>query len=892
MFKETLGKFRIVKWLGGGEFSDVFLAVDTYIDKEFALKIPRQRAKDIEMIKREAKVLASLEHPNIVRFYSIEEIDGRVVLVMEYVEGDSLRSYLDRFKKLSVDEAISITLKILDGVGYAHRMGILHRDLKPENILITKDGRIKITDFGLARIKTELSMSLSVAGTPFYMSPEAWKGEFDVRSDIYSIGVMLYEMLEGRVPYTADSFEQMRNKILRGRLKKIRGIPPFLWFALKKALAKNKEERFKDTVEFVKALQKGGYTLEITSVLPDPAKRSVILDGLEPSQREAVVSGDGVVVVMGSAGTGKTYTLARRIAYLVKEKGVRPEKILAITFTGKAASNLKTEVASLIGELATRKLWAGTFHSMAMRIFLRGAERLGFDEENITVIAPEDAQAIIENLAGKSAKGVKRAIEKAKTNLISPDEYRKLAKTPWEKRVANVYANYQNFLTTRNMVDYGDIILYAVKVLEEFDDIREEFTSKFEYILVDEFQDIDPAQFKLITILAEKHKNLFLVGDDDQTIYSFRGADPSFIRNLEAIYGDIVKRFYLTTSFRVPQRILDAAERVISFNRERVTKPMISKSKVEGSIILKEAMSEEEEAEWVAETIKKEVEAGLQFEDISVIYRVNAYSRYFEEAFIRKEIPYNLQTEGGFYEREEIRSILGIIKLVLNEPEEHDIFLIARRIMDLSSRLAKYVAKKYIGKRTGMRLREEEKEEASSVLHLLTQFKKNFDADTLRETAPLEVIDDFFELTGYMTRLERARSSSRIQERENVVEFLEFVSAYRSGEHKRLLNDVVMLRKLGVEAQSQRGVRLMTVHQAKGLEFPCVFVVGLYEGRFPLLSKYGKDSDIEEERRLFYVAITRSQGKLYLSYPKYRYGRFRNEPSVFISEMFLQPGED
>ncbi len=888
MFRETLGKFRIIKWLGGGQFSDVFLAIDTYIDKEFALKIPRQRAKDIEMIKKEAKVLASLEHPNIVRFYSIEEVDGRVILVMEYVEGSSLRSYLDRFKKLSIDEALSITMSILEGVGYAHRRGILHRDLKPENILITEDGKVKITDFGLAKIKTELSMSLSVAGTPVYMSPEAWKGEFDARSDIYSVGVMLYEMLQGQVPYVADSFEQMRSKILHGRLKKIRGIPPDLWFTIKKALARNSEDRFQDTTEFIRSLKKSGYTLEITSVLPDTGTKSNILSGLEPVQKEAVLNGDGIVVLIGSAGTGKTFTIARRIAYLVKEKGIPPEKILAITFTGKAASNLKMEIAALLGELYTKKLWAGTFHGMAMRIFLRGAERLGFEEDTLTIISPEDAQSVIENLAGRGAKGIKRAIERAKTNLIGPEDYRKLAKSTWEKRVSLVYTSYQNFLTSRNMVDYGDIILYAVKVLEEFDDIREEFTEKFEYILVDEFQDVDPAQFKLLTILAERHRNLFLVGDDDQSIYGFRGADPSFIRDLENIYGEDVKRFYLTTSFRVPQKILEAAERLISFNKERVRKTMISKSKTIGSIILKETAGEAEEAEWVAETIKKEVEGGLQFDDISVIYRVNAYSRYFEEAFMKKEIPYNLQTEGGFYEREEIRSILGIIKLVLNEAEEHDIFLIARRILDMPVKLSRKVAKKYTGKRTRITLTDEERQEVESAIDLLNRFRKSYDENLLKGMTPYEVVDSFFELTGYLDRLERARSSSKIQERENVVEFLEFVSSYRGGEHKRLLNDVVMLRKLGIESQSQRGVRLMTVHQAKGLEFPCVFVVGLYEGRFPLLSKYGKDSDIEEERRLFYVAITRSQGKLYLSYPKFRYGKFRNEPSVFISEMFLQ----
>ncbi len=809
---------------------------------------------------------------------------------MEYVEGESLRSYMDRLRKVGMEKAVSIVEMILQGVGYAHRKGILHRDLKPENILLTDDGKVKITDFGLARIKTGLSLSLSVAGTPVYMSPEAWKGEYDKRSDIYSIGVILYEMLSGRLPYEGESFEELRQRILHGKLRKIRGLSPDLWFLIQKAMARRPEDRFQSCEEFINALKKSGYMLEISGLLEDRAKKSEILSGLTPAQEEAVLDGDGVVLIIGSAGTGKTYTLARRVAYLIKEKHVKPENILAITFTGKAAYNLKMEVASLLGELVTRKLWAGTFHQMALRIFLSGADRLGFREEDLVIISPEDALSIIENLSSSGrAKGIKRAIDRAKTNLIGPEDYRRLAKTSWEKRIAAVYTSYQNLLMSRNMVDYGDILMYAVKVLEEFEDIRDEFTSRFRYILVDEFQDIDPAQFRLLMILSEKHGNLFLTGDDDQSIYGFRGANPEFIKELERYYEGKVKRFYLTTSFRVPQRILETAERLISFNKKRVKKPMVSMAKTEGVILLKEATSEEEEASWVAKTIKEEVEKGLQYDDISVIYRVNAYSRYFEETFMREDIPYNLQSEGGFYEREEIRSIIGILKLAEKNASYDDVELIARRFIGLSGKTSRYVASKFTGRRTKIRLSMEEKENADSAISVLKQFAKSYDEKLLSELTPLEVVESFLEQFGYFERLERARSSARIQERENVLEFLEFIGRYKRGEHRKLQNDVALLRTLGIESQSQRGVKLMTVHQAKGLEFPCVFVVGLYEGRFPLLSRYGKDEDIEEERRLFYVAITRSQDKLYLSYPKFRYGRYRNEPSIFISEMFLKP---
>ncbi len=890
MLKQKLGRFEIKEWIGGGQFSDVYLAIDTIIDKEFALKIPRQRAKEIDMLKQEAKILASLEHPNIVRFYSIEEFVDRIVLVMEYIRGQSLKSYLERERRISVDRSLSIIKMVLEGVGYAHRQGILHRDIKPENILITDEGKVKITDFGLAKIKSELSMSLSVAGTPLYMSPEAWKGEYDKRSDIYSIGAILYEMLSGMPPYEGASFEELRHKILHGKLRKIRGIPPNLWIAIEKALAKDPGVRFRSCEDFYRALGSGGYMLEINDLVTDEGKKSEILSGLTPVQREAVKSGNGIIIVLGSAGTGKTYTLARRIAYLIKEKKVEPENILAITFTGKAAENLKLEVSSLVGELLTKKLWIGTFHQMAMRIFLSAADRLGFDEENLTIISPEDALSIIDSLSsGGKAKSIKRAIDRAKTNLIGPEEYRRFAKSSWEMHIASVYTSYQNLLRSKNMVDYGDILMYAVLVLEEFDDIRDEFTKRFKHILVDEFQDIDPAQFRLIVILSEKHKQLFLVGDDDQSIYGFRGANPEFIKELEKFYPTRVKRFYLNTSFRVPQRVIDAAERLISYNKKRIKKPMVSVSSTEGSIQLKEVNSEEEEASWVAETIKKEVESGLQYDDISVIYRVNAYSRYFEEVFMRRDIPYNLKTEGGFYEREEIRALIGILKLAEKSASFSDIELITKRIMDASQKVSRYVASKITGKRTNMRLSGMEKEHAESILKYLKKFLRSYDEHKIKDLRPLEIVDNFLEDTGYLGRLERSRSSAKLQERENVLEFLEFMTRYKTGEHKKLENDVSLLRKLGIEAQSERGVRLMTVHQAKGLEFPCVFVVGLYEGRFPLLSAFGNEDNLEEERRLFYVAITRTQDKLYLSYPKFRHHKYRNEPSLFITELFMKP---
>lgn len=893
MLNERLGKFKIVRWIGGGQFADVYLAVDTLLEKEFAIKISRQRPRDIEMLKQEARVLASLEHPNIVRFYSIEEIEDKIVLVMEYIEGESLRSFLNRVRKVSVDEAISIISMVLEGVGKAHRSGFLHRDIKPENILLTREKKVKIADFGLAKIKAGFSLSMSVAGTPVYMSPEAWKGEYGKKSDIYSIGVILYEMLSGYLPYEAESFEELRQKILHGKLKKIRGLPPELWVAIKKSMSKRPEDRFQTCEEFARSLKRSGYMLEFSGLLEHRTRKSSIISGLLPVQEEAILNGEGIVLLIGGAGTGKTFTLARRIAYLLKEKGVAPENILAITFTGKAAGNLKMEIASLLGELVTKKLWAGTFHEIAMKIFLSAADRLGFNEEEIAIISPEDSISIIGGLASSNkAKAIKRSIDRAKSNLIDPETYRKLANTNWEKTVSSIYASYQNILKSKNMVDYGDIILFAVKVLEEFEDIREEFVTKFKYILVDEFQDIDPAQFRLILILSERHGNLFLTGDDDQSIYSFRGASSEFIKNIEKYYEDKVKRFYLTTSFRIPQRVVEAAERLISFNQNRVQKTIISKSPVQGTILLKEVENEFQEANWVAKTIKQVVEEGISYDDISVIYRVNAYSRHFEEVFGKEDIPYNLQNEGGFYEREEIRSILGILKIAEKSATYDVVELVCRRILNLPQKLSKYVAYKFVGKKSRISLSYDEQEKADSALEILEHFAKSYDEKLLSEFVPLEIVEGFMEMFGYFERLERARSFARIQERENVYEFLEFMSKYKRGEQRKLQNDVALLRSLGVESRSERGVKLMTVHQAKGLEFPCVFIVGLYEGRFPLLSKYGKKEDIEEERRLFYVAITRTQDRLYLSYPRYRYGKYRNEPSIFISEMFLKAADN
>ncbi len=888
------GKYRVEKWIGGGAFADVFLVYDTIVQKRFAIKVSRQRQKEMDMLLHEARLLASLEHPNIVRFYNAEIIDGRLILVVEYVEGVSLRKLIEDEAPFELHRAVGIFFQMLDALSYAHSRGVLHRDIKPENILLTDRGVVKITDFGLGTLFSGESLSLSVAGTPLYMPPEAWKGKYSRETDIWAAAAVFYEMLAGRPPFFDESLDGLRSKIARSRLRRIPNLRHEIMDVIRKALNARPEKRFSTASEFKKALMLVFQSPEIPIASPVGVKKreSPVLKGLTGEQKDAVTTDAMAVLVIGSAGTGKTTTLAHRIAYLIREKKVPADRVIAVTFTGKAAVELKNRVVHMIGEGLTRQLWTGTFHLLGQRIIAYGANRLGLPED-FTVIGRDESLRIASKLIGElnynRLKGLMREISLAKSRLISPEVYKEKAKGRWQSIVAKLYEKYEAYKMEHGLIDYDDMISLAVKLLSSHRDIKDMFLDRFDHIVVDEFQDINHAQYELIKALSidvggQQRTAIFATGDDDQSIFGFRGASSQYMTRLKVDYPHLVE-FKLTHNFRLPAEIISLAENLIAHNARRLTKIVVPhyQRSVDKPVLFYAASDETDEALYVATRIMEEHERGIEFDDMAVIMRMNSYSRAFEEIFAGKGIPFNIVGGGGFWDRQEVREAVEVVKLLVGEASGKVLRGALSRFLGFS-RSESAAALKYFD-RTGKPTFSSKLSEPN--LNLL---KKLWDMIVDRRSeldvvSPADFLRDVFSLTGYLDRLENASGRSKELEHRYITELLDIAESFGPGGVKQFISHVAVARELSLQTLSTGGVQLMSIHSAKGLEFSVVFLVGMAEGIFPSNRSIADPVQLEEERRLCFVGITRALDRLYITYPKNRFRRYQ-EPSRFIYEMY------
>lgn len=839
MLLKKLGKYEIIDWLGGGRFGDVFLARDTILEKEFALKISRMRKEEITMLKDEAKLLASLNHPNIVRFYNIDFIENKFVLVMEYIKGKTLRDVISD-QGMEISLFTSIAVQILEALDYAHKNNVLHRDIKPENILLTEEKKkqlVKVTDFGLARfIKTD-SISASTAGTPIYMSPEVWSGNFDKKSDIWSVGAVFYELLTGAPPYLADNLNTLRRKIEKQQFTNPRvlrsGIPQYLEDAVVQCLNTNPASR-PSCKELLQKITKKSKAIKIEAefVVPQKERKSFILT---PDQKEVLEALDRRILLLGQAGCGKTTTLIYAVAELIK-KGVPPSKILVCTFTNKAANDVKTRLQS-VENFSAYELWVGTFHNLALRILRRDAERLDIDSD-FSIEQPKKIFTAMKLNTGKyRSNAIIKFIEILKSKGITPEKFK--PKGNWEEYCCKVYKQYQDYLRKNSILDYDDLILYAIKLLEEYDDIREYYNNRFEYIFVDELQDINPAQYRFIFLLCRD--KFFFTGDGDQAIYGWRGADPALIYKIPKDFEN-VKIFNLTRSFRLPQSIIELANNMMLRTATAVS------TAESGEALVYAAKSEKDEANYIVREIKVLRKEKFRFQDIAVLYRMNYISRVYEEAFIKSQIPYTLIGGTAFYERSDIKPLIEYLEML----EEHsDISISATSKNEL------------IAKMTALfKLTKKHTERAVKIFDYHLQNIKNL--------SPANILTEVSNATGLKG--------------ENVDELISVARELSHTGISGVLNEIKLLQELDLADWGKDTVKLMTVHSAKGLEFPVVFVVDLAEDIFPLTKKMVSQTELEEERRLCYVAVTRAQKRLYLLFPKRRYGRYQ-QPSRFLVDM-------
>ncbi|NMA85070.1 MAG: DNA helicase PcrA [Epulopiscium sp.] len=630
------------------------------------------------------------------------------------------------------------------------------------------------------------------------------------------------------------------------------------------------------------------------------------LSALNDMQQKAVLQTEGPVLILAGAGSGKTRVLTHRIAYLIEEKGIRPQQILAITFTNKAAQEMKERVEAQIGVLC-RDMWVSTFHSTCVRILRMNIDKLGYDRSFVIYDMDDQKRLLKEcykqlNIDDKAwpLASTHNEISSSKDELISPEEYEKQAGADFRRqKIAQVYHLYQKKLQGNNALDFDDLIFKTVQLFTLHPDVLEYYQDRFQYIMVDEYQDTNTSQYQLIRLLASKYKNLCVVGDDDQSIYKFRGAN---IHNILDFEKDFPKALVikLEQNYRCSKSILDAANQVISNNRGRKAKTLWTDNP-EGTPIQKiETQNEYEEAEYVAKQIIEEIEEGREYKHIALLYRTNAQSRVLEEKLIRANIPYRLYGGVRFYERKEIKDLIAYLRTIANPSDD----IAVQRIIN--------VPKRGIGNTTVDRIIEFAHTEAYDFFDVLLAADEipvlQRAASKLKAFANMmisfqhqvphiklvELVEQILKDTGYLQELERENTDESEGRIENIKEFISKVADYEQSADEPslsgLLEEISLVADIDNYNEENNAVSLMTLHSAKGLEFPCVFITGLEEGLFPSYMSIasGDEQDIEEERRLCYVGITRAEQQIYFTHARSRMVRGNtqyNRMSRFLEEI-------
>ena len=630
-----------------------------------------------------------------------------------------------------------------------------------------------------------------------------------------------------------------------------------------------------------------------------------LLTGLNKEQQQAVQHTEGPLLILAGAGSGKTKVLTVRIAHLLAQ-GVNPYEILAITFTNKAAKEMKSRVEGLVGDVANR-IWLSTFHSFCAK-FLRFEldNFLGYNS-NFTIYDTSDSQAVIKaalkalNLDDKyyPVGAMIAAISDAKNKLLFASDFRKQARDFYQQKVADVYEYYERELRKNNALDFDDLLLVAVKLLQSNEAVLDKYSKRFRYVMIDEYQDTNHAQYLLAKLLASHWKNIAVVGDADQSIYAWRGADIQNILDFEKDYPNCTS-IKLEQNYRSTKIILDAANAVIENNEGRPKKNLWT-DKTEGAKIQHfTAQSEHEEAAFIGDTIAKKHDIhGVPYGDMAILYRTNAQSRVLEEALIKRALPYTMVGGTKFYDRKEIKDVLAYLRVLYNPFDDLSLL----RIIN--------VPKRSIGATTVAKLQDYARANGTSLFMTLTQLHlvdsiKGKTKEKLEEfgiliftlvaemedKTVLDILESILDRTGYLAQLEESTDPQDQARAENIGELLsvakDFQDTNPSGTVEDFLEQVALVNDVDSFEQEESKVTLMTLHAAKGLEFPIVFLGGLEEGLFPHSRTLMNPEEIEEERRLAYVGITRAEKELYISNATTRtvFGRTSSYlPSRFIDEI-------
>ena len=639
---------------------------------------------------------------------------------------------------------------------------------------------------------------------------------------------------------------------------------------------------------------------------PDPEAAEALLGGLNPVQQEAARTTEGPVMIIAGPGSGKTRTLTHRIAYLIASRKAWPSQVLALTFTNKAAREMRTRVLDLVGDEA-KGMWMGTFHSVFARVLRREAEHIGFSRD-FSIYDTDDTERLVKELMLRygvdpkkvTPRSARTRISGAKNQMVTPEEYLRLAADPYEEAVAKLYGPYNQALRKANAMDFDDLLAWPIRLFEGHPDVLRAYQQRWRYVHIDEYQDTNRAQYLLAKLLAAEHTNICVVGDDAQSIYAFRGADIQNILSFQKDYPD-AKTVRLEQNYRSTQRIVRLADAIIKGNKNQLDKTLWTE-KAEGEpVTLMEALSERDEAQKIERTIRDlHVRSGIPWKGFAVLYRTNAQSRSIEEALRRGGIPYRLVGGVSFYQRREIKDALAYLRLAVNPADDASLL----RVINTPTRgvgaktidgLRRYAAEH------GLSLWQAAQEPADAGLNRRAAkavesfaFLVGRFASKAASTPADELTREFIQETGLLQALRDENTPESLARLENVHELLNAVAEFAGADAdnprtlSEFLQEVSLVSDVDRMTDDENRVTLMTLHASKGLEFPVVFVTGMEEGLFPLAKAAQDPTELEEERRLFYVGVTRAENVLYLSHARsrYRYGdQQQSVRSRFLDEL-------
>lgn len=616
------------------------------------------------------------------------------------------------------------------------------------------------------------------------------------------------------------------------------------------------------------------------------------LDNLNDKQKEAVLYNDGPLLIIAGAGAGKTKTLTSKIAYIIDEHLATPYNILAITFTNKAAKEMRDRLYLLIGDEA-RKLQVSTFHSFGLKLLRENYELLGYDR-NFVIMDSDDSLTVVKKIIKDldydpkvyNPKAIRNKISSCKNELISAKAYEKYAVSDYEQVIQKVYEKYEKKLQQNNSVDFDDLLILPIKLFREHQDVLEKYQNLYQYVLIDEYQDTNQAQYILTKMISEKNRRITCVGDDSQSIYSFRGANYKNILNFENDYKD-AKTILLEQNYRSTGNILDAANQVIKNNRDRKDKNLWTNKGPGEKIKYYRAYNERDEAQYVIRKIKELVNRNVEYKDIAVLYRTNAQSRVVEEEMLKENLPYRVIGSFYFYSRKEIKDLIAYLRLIHNSKDNVSLL----RVIN--------TPKRGIGLKTIENLTTKADIEGISIYDAIESgkeldFKKTIEKlkSVAEDLTLTELIDKVLDASGMKKELESEQTLEAEVRLENLEEFKSITKAFEEKEGLISLEDFLLEISLVSDVEEYKDdpnrISLMTVHSVKGLEFDHVFVIGMEEGLFPHMNSLMENVALEEERRLCYVAITRARDDLHLVNARRRtlFGKEQVNPvSRFISEI-------